>query len=59
MQIRLTFKTPDVLADALQELGDEYDQLPVRALCERWIRYGECVTVEIDTETETCTVVPL
>ncbi len=25
--------------------------------CEKWFEYGECVTLEIDTEKDTCTVV--
>ena len=28
----------------------------VRTLCSRWFEYGEYLTVEIDTEAETCTV---
>jgi hypothetical protein len=59
MKVRLTFKTPDVLDDALDEIGDAYDQLPIRNLCKRWIQYEEYITVEIDTEAKTCEVVPL
>lgn len=31
----------------------------VRDLCAKWFEYGEYLTVEIDTEAETCTVIPL
>lgn len=29
-----------------------------RALADKFIRYGECVTVEFDTDAKTCVVVP-
>lgn len=31
----------------------------VRNLCARWFEYGEYLRVEIDTEAETCTVLPV
>lgn len=31
----------------------------VSALCAKWFEYGEYLTVEIDTDAGTCTVVPL
>lgn len=30
----------------------------VRALCAKWFRYGEYLTVEIDTDADTCVVCP-
>jgi len=29
------------------------------AICEEWFRYGEYLTVEVDTEVKTCTVKPV
>jgi hypothetical protein len=29
-----------------------------RTVCHRWFEHGEYLTVEVDTETETCVVVP-
>lgn len=31
----------------------------IRSLCQSWFDYGEYLTVEIDTEARTCTVVPV
>jgi hypothetical protein len=36
----------------IEERGEK-----VRDLCEKWFRYGELLTVEIDTDAQTCTVV--
>jgi hypothetical protein len=78
MKIRVTFKTPDALEDALAEAcpnkklnyetdeweplsEDEEDERAVRVeevkkFLQHYIKYGECVTLEFDTETETVTV---
>jgi hypothetical protein len=31
----------------------------VQKICGKWFEYGEYLTVEIDTDAETCTVVPV
>ena len=56
MKIRLTFKCPDVVDDAVRDLDDSivYD---VKRACEKWIEFGEYLTVEIDTNTGTCTAI--
>lgn len=41
-----------------QELLAETRKQKVHALCDRWFQYGEYLTVEIDTDKETCVVVP-
>lgn len=41
-------------ADALGEV--RYDKY--RAICAAWFRYGEYLTVEIDTDAKTCVVCP-
>ncbi len=66
MKFTVTLKTPDALYDSLQDAvqnetgGDEdrYHELfdETMKLCERWFKYGEYVTLEIDTEKKTCKV---
>lgn len=55
MKINVMMKTPDCLEYAAEDLNEE-EKEKFLSLCERWFRYGECVTLEIDTESETCTV---
>jgi hypothetical protein len=61
MKIRLTFKSPDALSEAIMGAGisrrtrpDEYDDL--YAELSEWMRYGEYLDVEYDTETRQMTV---
>lgn len=67
MKLRFTFKTPDILDDTLnttygEDDGDDEqrceDRAAAKAVCEQFIRDGEFVTVEIDTETQQATVLP-
>ena len=74
MKIKITFKDPDALHDCIETSLDETDygnlsqaeveavrairHQEIRDLCATWFEYGEYLTVEVDTETETCTVVP-
>jgi len=66
-------KDPDVLDDSINDAvlesmedvaEDEVDLLKehraekIKSLCSKWFQYGEYITVEIDTESETCIVVP-
>lgn len=80
MKIRLHFKTPDVVYNALAELYDnrqeaddedgvevdvhysvdeDEDADSLKALIERYVKYGECLTVEFDSETGSVYVVPI
>lgn len=63
MKIRLSFKTPDVVDCAIEESVEchsrEDAEKEVREACKKWVEYGECLTVDIDTETGTCEVVPV
>ena len=68
MKIRVTMKTPDALSGAIHHCVEERiaglsdDEVAahekaedeISDLCKRWFRYGESVTVEIDTEAKTC-----
>ena len=57
MKIHLTFKTPDIIDQALEQVPDgQYQE--ITTLLGKWIRYGEYISVTIDTETRTCTVEP-
>ena len=62
MKILLTFKSPDAISEALADAGiyqrrqpDEYDEL-YSELAE-FIRYGEYIDVEYDTETKQMSVI--
>lgn len=60
MKIRLTFKTPDVVEDAMegQEYTDE-QKAAIASVCRKYVEYGEYVTISLDTDTGTAKVVPL
>ena len=57
MKFQLTFNTPDVVSQLLGEAmpytpdGDEH--IEARQLVDKFLTYGEFITVEFDTETET------
>lgn len=55
MKITLTFKTPDVLDYALGDISPDKRE-EVKEVCEKFIKWGEVLKVEIDTGTETATV---
>jgi hypothetical protein len=62
MKFTVTMKTPDVLRDsiieAINNLPDSeqpYEETILKK-CEQWFEYEECLTVEIDTEKNTCIV---
>lgn len=73
MKFIVNFKTPDAVNDAIKEyarqwlpepdsledeslLCDITDKLQTCAL--KWVHYGECISVEFDTEADTATVIP-
>lgn len=72
MKFKVTMKDPDTLHDAITQaimdlpligLSDaeaeavrDIRNREVSALCERWFEYGEYLTVEVDTDAETCIV---
>ena len=58
MKITLSFKTPDVIFYAVEDLSPE-DKAEVEEACKKWIEYDEYLHVEIDTETGTCTALPV
>jgi len=58
VEISLTFKTPDAVDFAIEDLED-YEVEEVRAAAEKWIEYGEYITVVLDTKKGTCEVQPV
>jgi len=54
MIVSLTFKTPDVVFNATQDLSEE-EKEEARAACEEWVEYDEYLTIDIDTKTGECT----
>lgn len=55
MKFQLTFKTPDVLTELDGDFG--YDKNTVeeaKAFAEKFLEYGEYITVAFDTELGTC-----
>ena len=66
MKFTIYMKTPDAVEYAIEnamdnEVADDEDQYEIREnlkeLCSKWFSYGECVGIEIDTDTEIATVV--
>ena len=71
MKFRVTFKTPDAVSDAIERYGfapdksDSEEQIEskyhftskMKVVTEKFVSYGECVTLEFDTDTQTCEVV--
>jgi hypothetical protein len=56
MKLKVLFKTPDVVDYALEDLnGDDYNK--AKELMKRYIKYGELITIEFDTEEHTAKVV--
>lgn len=74
MKFKVSMKCPDALDKAIEnacdrevvgpedseELDIAYNDLVRKTenLCQKWFKYGEYLTVEIDTEQETCEVCP-
>lgn len=69
MKLLFTFKTPDVLDcaldDAFDGINDEDETLDgmtreeVKKVLERWIKYGEYVSIRVDLKDGTAEVVPV
>ena len=66
MKIRVFFKTPDAVENALDSMGlsegnnDESQMealFEAKNLIEKYVRHGENVLIEFDTETKTAEVV--
>lgn len=53
MKVQLTFKTPDVT----DQLEDQ-DTPEIREQLEKWLQFGECITIEFDLDTDVASVAP-
>ena len=58
MKFTVTFKTPDAVQYALEELPADADWEQAQAVIDKFVEYNEYVRVEFDTEAKTATVVP-
>lgn len=64
MQVRLRFKTPDVVDNAINEiksagvvLTDE-EERSAREACDKFVQYDAYITAVVDVETGACLVEP-
>jgi hypothetical protein len=65
MKIKLTFKNPTAIEAAIEDAtfeivdDDEMESMAdeIDTACRKWLRYGEYVDIEIDTENNTCNVI--
>lgn len=55
MKIKVLMKTPDCLDYATEYLNEE-DKTKLLQIARKWFSYREYVSLEIDTEKETCIV---
>lgn len=60
MKFKLQLKDPDGVYDSITEYFKDFNDLPdeVDAVIDKFVRYSEYVTIELDTETQTARVVP-
>lgn len=56
MKYKITFKTPDAVHYATEDM-DEDIKAEAQRVAGLFVKYGEIVTIEIDTEKETAVVV--
>jgi hypothetical protein len=60
MKINLTFKSPDVLSDAIDNKNlTDSEREAVEELAENFLEYGEYVTIQLDTKAKTAVVLPV
>jgi hypothetical protein len=64
MIFSVTMKTADALHYAIEDSGldknndEDLEQIEkFKECCDKWFKYSENITLKIDTELETCTVV--
>jgi len=57
MKVVLSFKTPDVLDDAIEDLSPK-EQTMVKRVARKFVEFDEYVYIEIDTDTGTAIVLP-
>ena len=57
---RIHFKTPDAVYYAISDMrADSGDIETAKEVIEKFVQYGECVTIEFDSEKQTAIVIPV
>ena len=56
MKIYIDMKTADAISNAIEDIEDDRQKEEIKQLAEKWFRFGECITVVLDTEAKTCIV---
>lgn len=59
MTFTITFKTPDAVQVALEELPADADWESAQKVIDKFVEYNEYVRIEFDTDKGTATVLPL
>jgi hypothetical protein len=59
MKFRVTFKTPDAVQYALEELPADADWEAAQKALDKFVEYNEYVRIEFDTDNRTATVLPI
>ena len=59
MKIRLSFKTPDVGWMSIENIEDEDERAKAEEAIRKFVKNDEYVHIEIDTETQEATVLPV
>lgn len=64
MKFQASMKCPDALDRAIEEAAKDIPNggrdeaiASAKKICEKWFKYGEYLTVEVDTEAKTCNVI--
>lgn len=58
MKFKVTFKTPDAVDYAIEDLSED-EREEAKETARKFIEYDEYVVIEFDTETKTATVLPV
>lgn len=57
MKVNLTFKMPDAVYQALQDLSEE-ERDHAETVINKFVKWGEVVEIEVDIDAETAIVLP-
>lgn len=58
MKFTLSFKTPDVLDQLNDMIDDPEEKAQADLVANKFLKYGEYVNIEFDTENQTAKVLP-
>ncbi len=59
MKIKVVMKDPDAISTGIEVARSDKFSDEIRDVCSKWFRGGERITIEIDTEKKTATVIPI